>query len=645
LREAEDLKSAADEAARFWRERLSKKFPSFEKGFDEEGLIDGVKKAGDKGEAVSPAEVLSRAAVVNLASRASNCSEEELHLRRLAALTMDLSQQEPLRSFLRSNIPGAIERISRVRSLLAEPRGEAYLVVCAAKGIKSYIFETPGLNEIRGASTLLDELVEELAGKAAESIGPEAVLRCAASTVELLAPSPYFDDQLSWADLFKRRAYEKLKYVQVAAASQKARIADLIERFSRTLGKAHLAMEADRFYDELPLLETLPFEQRCALCRTRPAERWETIRGEETAVCEACFVKFVRGRSERRSKLGEALELVGLTPEAIGVEGETAEQCTADLISDMIPKGVRRRLMAVAYGDGNNFGAALKGMRTIADYLSWSFRVSQTVKLAASIALARSTQIGARSMGWLPGKTGPKLKKLPFQILALGGDDLSLICWGRIGLHFCETFLRLTDMEFAPQYAFSLGMLICDEKTPVRRAVEFAEGELLKWAKRAFRGMRPERRRGTMTFLLADSPERIPPDLEGFRERMFSIGSSLKTYMTLRPFTADELRFLLEKADELREHRGRLYRLAQAFIASRSALVGALHYAYQKGRTIEKGFFETLEGPNGAGSWEEIFRIKFLPIHKLDRPPFGEGEGKGIYCPVWDLVEICKAME
>ena len=60
--------------------------------------------------------------------------------------------------------------------------------------------------------------------------------------------------------------------------------------------------------------------------------------------------------------------------------------------------------------------------------------------------------------------------KIPFQILALGGEDISLFTRGEIGMVFAEQFLRLTDMEFTPgasepdgRLSFSLGVLVTDE--------------------------------------------------------------------------------------------------------------------------------------------------------------------------------------
>ncbi len=662
LREHNDPKSAADEAARFWKDYYGVVFPlRFGLGFDEEGLIDGVKldltgseqfrerfldgmrlppllpprNPSHESELISDRS-LQQAIVVNLNLRAVGSPPERINLARLAALTSELADVEPLSSLLRSHFP-SLEKHSRVD---VNDRTPIHLMVCAAQRIKSYIFETPGLNEIRGASTLLDELTEEFAEEIGDRMGPELVLRQAASTVEFLIHDPE-----GWADRYKRLMYGRLGTGIFAVGSARIELRDLIERFNDSVREAYVSLNRDRLLSQIPLLQTLPFEERCELCRRRPAEGWYKLEGRFHPACRPCMTKLERGREERREKLGYLLEWLGMEddPSPLGIKPR--REYTPRTLQEMIPRGkVRRSLIGVIYGDGNNFGAILQRHSSISDAIQWSNRVERTIKAATALAVARSCQEGAMSLndGWRPGSP-PPLEKFPFQILALGGDDLSLICWGRVAPRFCERFVALTDMELSPGASFSLGGLVCDDKTPIQIAVEFSESGLMKWAKKAWRGSEGG---GTIALMLADSPEKVPSDLKSYLERMFiKRGRVGEMCMTLRPLRAEELRFLLEKSRRMSiPHRGRLYRTMQSFLEA-SPLAAMLYYVYQRGRG-GKEFFEELESAERSGSWRKIFGFRYLPAHKLHRRPFGESDREeAIFCPLWDLVEIMKMLE
>lgn len=632
-------------------------------GRDEEGLVDGVgldpdgrgefrerfldgtkippilppRDPSDESELISD-RALVRAITLNLTLRRRNVGQDEIHLARLAALSEELADVQPLRSLLEGRFP----RLRDFRDTIPDPEGNIRFVVCAAQRIKSYIFETPGLNEIRGGSTLLDELTDEFAEEIGEELGPELVLRRAASTLEFLAPHPG-----RWTERYRQLIYGSLGAGMAAAASVEVGLRELTWNFSGSAQKAYSALMLDRFSSPPPLLETLPFEERCDLCRKRPAEGWYKLEGEFHPICRVCMTKLERGREERRQKLSDMLEWLGMggEPEILGVKRGGAQEYTPRTLPEMIPKGTRRRLIGVIYGDGNNFGAILREISSISMALQWTHRVEKSAKAACAIAAARACQEGAMSVrpSWKP-EAPPVLEKIPLQLLALGGDDISMICWGRLALRFCERFLSLTDMELSPGATFSLGALICDEKTPVQRAVSFAESALLRWAKRAWRANPKEG--GTVAFLFADSPERVPSDLRSYLKRMFlKEGAGGRTCMTLRPLKGPELRFLLEKSRSLSPtHRGRLHRMMRAFVEY-SPLVGVLHYIYQRGLS-RREFFEALESPERSGSWRGVFGFKYLPVHKLPRNPLGEEDmGEAAFCPLWDLVEISKVFE
>ena len=201
--------------------------------------------------------------------------------------------------------------------------------------------------------------------------------------------------------------------------------------------------------------------------------------------------------------------------------------------------------------------------------------------------------------------------------------------------------------------AFSLGMLLTDYKAAVRRTVEVAEEDLLKWAKQAFRESKLSE--GNAALLLATNQEQIPDDLDTYRKRTYlNKGKPLDLYLTLRPFTAEELAWLLQEADKLRMQSGPLHRMVASFVQS-SPLVAMLHYVYQRGRFEKQtnhwlnalhNRLKTIKRPRSL----EGLRYPAAPRSHLDnRCPFGlkpeQDERPVWFTPLWDLLELVKVLE
>jgi len=261
------------------------------------------------------------------------------------------------------------------------------------------------------------------------------------------------------------------------------------------------------------------------------------------------------------------------------------------------------------------------------------------------------------------------LDKVPFQVLALGGDDISLFAWAPVATSFAAEFTRLTDLEFAAtshsrlrpdaHLTFSLGLLVTDEKTPVVKSVDFTERDLLGWAKQVAKGNRLNH--GTIAMLYAQSAEGIPASLEAYRRETYLLGAeaSFQLCTTLRPYSAEELQQLLTVATWVieRGHLSRLQRLVGAFYGTRQgAAAGLLHYAYQRGRSAGRGWIEALEHQLGATDTNRSPTPRALlvnyPPGRPARTPFGvewqpatyEKQPTIWFSPLWDLMELAKLM-
>ena len=622
--------------------------------------------------------LLSRTALANVLLRQAGTPPEVLHAVRLALLThpllehleADLSRWPLALSLARflNGTAGAVPEglpetaaavLTAIRDGTAPEEGRVWLVMAAAQRIKRYVFETPGLNEIRGASTLLDEWTEAGAETVSREVGPEVVLQAAASTLLFLAPAPEDGQGERWDRRLRRMLYERTCAAFPAAGVAEVPARTLLEDYRSAVGRVLGELARDRAEARVPRWEALPFEARCHLCRSRPAEGWTDLPGETEPVplCRVCDTRREVGRQQRAAKLEQVLGWLGQDPSALGVrsEGWIAQTVGPAAEGGFIPDDARRPLLATVYGDGNNFGAVASRLTTLAMALQWTQRVKGASRAAAAVALARATQETAMERGWRPGGP-PVLPRLPFQVLALGGDDLLLLAWAPVGLRFAREFLTLMDLEFRPgtgprltdpPIAFSLGVLMADHKTPVWRTVEFTERELLKWAKRAFResGLA----QGNVAMLLATTPEQIPADLKVHRQQMYlRRGESCDYCFTLRPLTAEELAFLLEKAVRLRDggHVGPLHRLVSAMVTGAPA-AGILHYVYQRARLegrADNWLAELEQGPLPPS----LTGLQYPVTEFQNRHPFGLAPAKRrrtYFSPLWDLLELVKVLE
>lgn len=629
--------------------------------------------------------LLIEAALLNvLLAQTPDVGDAERHAARLAALIYpfldelaDAVASDPLVKSVAQVLAGGSPDLSAplhdvVCAVRDQQLGDRTLdvVLVAVQRVKQYVFETPGLNEIRGASTLLDEVTENLRRLVGDEIGPEVVLRAAGATLLFLAPAT--DDGSPWPGKLREAFYGYTGTAFPAAAAIPVRAQDLFTAYGEAMSRAYAALAADRAQAIRPEYHALPFEARCELCRIRPADGWDAAPGVQDIaenrrpVCQVCKTKRQRGQDELGGKVGDALRVMGYcgNPAPLGVK---MEKWLAIDLDSLIPSGVRRKLIGVVYGDGNNFGRISMGLPDIALGLQWAKRVEQTTQAAAALALGQAAQKAAALRDWTPG-SNTVLDKVPFQILALGGDDLSLFAWAPVAIYFAAEFTRLTDLEFratgpdrlSPDpLTFSLGVLVTDERTPVARSVEFTEHELMGWAKRASKEQKLAH--GNIAMVYAQTAEAMPSDLERYRDEVYLLGAGerFRLCTTLRPWTAAELEMLLTGAEFVvcDGHLGRLQRLAAAFYGARQgALAGMLYYAYQKGRASRNGtggWIEALEAKLAAASRqakEETLLVHYHP-QGISRTPFGLADGADRrnnitiwHAPLWDLVELAKLM-
>jgi hypothetical protein len=619
---------------------------------------------------------LATAALLNVCLRRAGVSDDVLHEARLGALLHELIDLPAVRDALQglplatalaqylkgetADCPDALRphqaMLDAIHRGQAESSLEGYtlcLVGLAAQRIKQYVFETPGLPEIRGASLILDAVVHQAAEEVAEAIGRECILQRVASTLIFLAPEP-----ADWEPRLKRRFYEATQVGFCAAAAAEVALQDYLQQYGTCMTRLLKALDADRYRAELPTWECLPFETRCAYCRKRAATGFtRSPDGDLMPICPACDAKRDKGDADERRTAGEQLL------RDAGIENwrellTEPSKAFAGGLNEMVPdsdEAEQKKQVAFIYGDGSNFGQITKNLDSLALSLQWTRRAELTVRAAVALALSRSMHDALRDQ--------TTLQRMPFEVLVIGGDDFSLFVWSRLAMRFCEQFVRLTDMEFEKgvvgdcivgetPICFGVGCLISDEKAPVYRVVEFTESRLLKFAKRGVKS----HKRGAIAFLYTTNADQIPGDYDDHLRRNYckqaqlGKGSHATTpvYLTMQPLTAPELNAFLQCAQAIVDNGqlGSLQRLAEPFVRQPMS-AALLHFAYQQARAQSsddrRAFFEqimSLQASDGQGTRAPLFPIRALRRITVDN----DTATPRYFAPILDLLEITKSL-
>ncbi len=721
LRRCADVREMADAAAEFWTRHYHRLvFPlhfgfRWGKGgeieevflFDEQPEVDLDELSGSplrsagldrdslpplwpgEDNTLVPEQVAIQGMLLNLLLRKRRVDDQTLHQARLGCYLHPLHAElshlleklpQPVRQvaawFARTTeaLPNGLPRepLLLARELKRDFPEPVALGAVAVQRIKKYVFESNGLPEIRGASTLLDECTDRARQELSEKLGPEVILRAAGSAVVFLGTDVAEAENLCTG---LRRIYlETTGVAMVSTAALEISVADLLGNFNRAMSRLFADLESRRSWLPQPGWETLPFEARCRICALRPAEGWiVSPEGEPLPCCGPCARKRREGRAERERKARRVLEELGLEePSQIGVASQNFVASTLGTDSEgedgFIPEDSRYKLLATVYGDGNNFGAVNQSLTSVELALQWTHRVERTTWAATAIALAKATK-GASAI------LARRFRKLPFQILELGGDDFCLFAWSPVALRFAATFLRLTDREFgaadgggrATPPSFSIGMVVTDHRASVRRTVEIAEQDVLRWAKQACKAdVRRSAKGGKVAYVLAVSQDQLPQSMEEYlgtgnfldasdgvqRDGYFVRQDGLiRLCLTLRPYSAEELSFLLDLATRLKQAAGPLQRLVSPFVRA-APMAAFLHYAYQKERLVRRGTGEwmvqlAMRGWPGTGGDGEF---PFLPVRALgDRLFLGlrrpEQDRINWFTVLWDLLEFTKMLE
>ncbi len=433
--------------------------------------------------------------------------------------------------------------------------------------IKSFVFETSSLPQIRGGSQLLVECeaeinrrIQALGGreiycsggsflfevpvhkaamvkKTIETLYLDRTLVATVTVVyeqELPNLAPTALPQDGWA----RRLW--MAYQQAQQSSNFAqRMAFLNARMRETKSQKHTA----------PFLEAFPFGRRCEACGKRIAQEEISRREPEQqdqvemiVLCPVCLQRHKKGAG------GRAPGVRGCFNERFYRQYAPTASQPPDL--DHLVKSARRKYVAFLYADGNDIGQLLQKVRSEEEFAALSQALEEGTEQALFQALQQVCAGELRNGDYWP-----------FEIVNVGGDDVTLLiqagyAW-EVAVQFLERFEAEVTQRMKEELGYwpegwpekitaSCGIAIADVKYPVRY-LEYLASDLLKGAKREAKADRGHPR-SAVTFLWLPNPIAAEK-----AQALMSYYQRNNSWLTVRPYTlsrARELTSLVREASQ-----------------------------------------------------------------------------------------------
>jgi CRISPR-associated protein Cmr2 len=634
-----------------------------------------------------------------------------------ADLQRYLNQAKQLQSIAPdAEFPATLEELKAQHSELWAEETPIGLVYGGATKIKQYVFEGNNLQDIRGASALLDRInlvdlpgfftpghkaytwLQEKFSDLATALIPELVIYATGGNILAFCPAAFVDDL---ANAIEQRYTEEtlsanscavgdrfrlleLHYGQLPKADQRLFwLNDYLDQGSDSILQAYFSQSANtpsaqdfidrKSFSELvthlasrfnqrrggmtssnrpsrrfpPMFETHPYLQRDDNDRRSAIARVEKLPSRPKVSSTSARKRIVGQLSKREDTTAQWFTPLDLDWQPNSSEfiswvlrfeeflnhsdnqslkthyyqtsspQPISEARSLPEIGDTsTPKG----FIAHLYADGNNMGGYIqKQIKSPQAYQEFSNDVLNAMQQSVYYALAKHLQVRTTTRSTENSTKTTQAWIHPFEILALGGDDVSLIVPAdqalaiaqTIGEKFEEILVQHPKYQTQQSYnleqvhryksaslenpslqsvlSLSIGVLLCADNTPIYYAQSLVE-QLLKSAKKYAKDLGQKGYYGgTIDFLVMKSVTMISSNLKEFRAQALT-KASLKLKLYAAPYTLHEIGGLLKTVKALKQSdfpTSQLYQLRSLLEQGRRTAI--LNYRYFRARLNSKG--------------------------------------------------------
>lgn len=508
--------------------------------------------------------------------------------------------------------------------------------------IKSYVFATGKLKEIRGASAILDELNRIDMVKLADDFNADTIYanggcgmfvvdsedaqnliesvqnlyRKSTLTGSISGASIELPDQNDIQPYLRNLAY-RLRVCKDSNPQNQSVVSHSYLRPCDSCGQQYAAVDTDE--DEL----------LCKSCNNK-RQKDEKIKEEIERLIEFDFdeeepEKLVEsGVDFDENKLWHRLIRDLSSEEQIY---SLSDRRRPEDFSELGSISTPRNYMGLIYADGNNMG---KHIETIQDQKSLS-EFSRSVDGAIYESV-----VSAIKQHLQPYSIEPEV--LPFDILLLGGDDLVMVTTADkvidTAITVTEDFRNFTEAKYEP-LTLSIGVAIAHAKFPFGNFLSLAENAL-KFAKKesAKRKLHQDERdseNGLINFIVVHSSGSLDFNDYYQKELIFKPNNE-KFHRTLRPYNVDELKTVQNTIRRLEGFpRNKLHRLREAvFLGQNQSFLEGLTVLSRLKKEEKEELLDFLDY-FAEGSGQSFF------------PWFNKG--KEYFTPFLDLVELYNFIE
>lgn len=430
----------------------------------------------------------------------------------------------------------ALSALEAIESRLAR-QPPLSLISADADQIQAYVFESAKIPEVRGASALVEWLNFEGLKEVVRRFGlTEDVLVYQGGGAMLLVPAVIADNV--WQAI-EEQFVATTHVATVTAVSRVVSMRDLLERdrFQKVRTALMHDLQITKLRKGAPVhFEWLPMARRCQACEVRPASAIYTASADRPLLCEACKAKREKGYTQRlpfrfhdylleQPQNGTPLpyltdvRLENPTPERIINHVDHAED-----LHELSYNGY----VGVIAADGDGVGGILTQLDSLAEFAHFSQNLYRLSNESVFEPLAACLKVVYRQSP-LAGQT---LWFHPFELVALGGDDLFLIVPANKALTIAQSitdYWRKHAIGTIPENrrsgankldppSLSLGLLICPDTFPLYFMHQLAE-QLLQHAKAARSKARaPE---GFVDFLILKSSGTLRTEARQVQEVLY----------------------------------------------------------------------------------------------------------------------------
>ncbi len=473
------------------------------------------------------------------------------------------------------------------------------LIAFDTNHIKSYVFGTNKLKEIRGASSLLDKLNRVMTANAAQEFKNMIPVYANGGSALFVVDSEEDAEKLG-------KAVQKLYHEQTGGGASityaiqpipdygeqdlmtakdlgnNVKMSDVLKllRFRLRMAKDSLSMDgAPQGAGKVPTeptpiaLPSHPLLSTCDSCGDAYAQYVSKDPDDDDHYCHRCIEKrredrFVKDRLEsakkpsmtQRTLWGRILQSLDdnyLPPTA------PIPQRPQDF-NDFRDFTHGKEYLGLIYADANGMGKAMEEQLTLQEVHNFAKKIDDAVFAAMGHAITTHLPL-----------QGAKVKTFPFDVLLIGGDDIVMVTPADKAMQVAQTLADKFHKD-TQEYTLSIGVVLAPVKYPFALLYSLVD-ETIKAAKKSGAKLQKDtassdnaQDKTRVSFVVVTGNTSLGYQKQYSEMHREPVGGSRNEFFaTLRPYTLSDLDWLiqqLKEGNQMRLGRTKLHQLREAIL-------------------------------------------------------------------------------